>query len=177
MRLRLLRDSPSVFASVGRTGGPALDPIADRQLPGSSAPKLTLSLASTLCEVISRMTRGSPTAPYGWAVSRCLELEEFDKVACRVLDQDSSTGATFAQAAPELRAGAPQADDEVIQLFRHDHDAIPAAWLRLAARLPDFDPELGALALSGHIFYRRFLSPTPFPKSRVADSVDSVLSA
>jgi len=47
--------------------------------------------------------------------------------------------------------------------------------VRLAELDPSFDPELGAMALSGPIFYCRFLSPAPFPRSRVAELVDSVL--
>jgi AcrR family transcriptional regulator len=39
----------------------------------------------------------------------------------------------------------------------------------------DFDPELGALALSGPIFYCRLLSPTPFPRKNVEKLVDLVL--
>ena len=50
-----------------------------------------------------------------------------------------------------------------------------AEGVRLGELDPHFDPELGALMLSGPIFYRRFLSPAPFPKARAAELVDSVL--
>jgi len=39
----------------------------------------------------------------------------------------------------------------------------------------DFDPELGALVLSGPIFYRRLMSPTPFPQADVPALVDFAL--
>ena len=40
---------------------------------------------------------------------------------------------------------------------------------------PDFDPDLAALALSGPIFYCRFLASEPFPRAKVAELVDLVL--
>src|SRR6185369_3131409 len=39
----------------------------------------------------------------------------------------------------------------------------------------DFDPDLASLVLSGPIFYCRLMSPTPFPRKKVADLVNFVL--
>ena len=39
----------------------------------------------------------------------------------------------------------------------------------------DFDAELAALALSGPIFYRRCMSPKPFPVADIPDLVDLIL--
>jgi TetR/AcrR family transcriptional regulator, regulator of autoinduction and epiphytic fitness len=47
--------------------------------------------------------------------------------------------------------------------------------VKLGELAADFDPELGALALSGPIFYCRLMTPTPFSQRKVEKLVDLVL--
>jgi AcrR family transcriptional regulator len=47
--------------------------------------------------------------------------------------------------------------------------------IKLGELAADFDPELGALVLSGPIFYCRLMSPNPFPQEKVVKLVDLVL--
>jgi TetR/AcrR family transcriptional regulator of autoinduction and epiphytic fitness len=70
-----------------------------------------------------------------------------------------------------------------IALFLHHYSAARRQTLvgllrdgiKLGELAANFDPELGALALSGPIFYCRLMTPTPFPRKKVEKLVDLVL--
>jgi AcrR family transcriptional regulator len=70
-----------------------------------------------------------------------------------------------------------------VALFLHNYSAtrrqalvgLLEAGVKVGDLAADFDSELGALVLSGPIFYCRLLSPVPFPQEQVVALVDFVL--
>lgn len=70
-----------------------------------------------------------------------------------------------------------------VRTFLHDYSTARRQTLvrllqegvALGELAPDMDPELAALALSGPIFYCRFMTAAPFPKAEVVPLVDLIL--
>jgi len=90
-------------------------------------------------------------------------------------------GSRIARVMPALIEAAERHPE--VRAFLHDYSATRRRTLvhllqegaNLGELPPDFDPELAALALSGPIFYRRFMTPAPFPREKVAQLADLVL--
>ena len=90
-------------------------------------------------------------------------------------------GSRVARVMPALIEAAEHHPE--VRAFLHDYSAARRGTLvalleegvRSGALDPGLDPELASLALSGPIFYRRFMTPAPFPKEQVAQLIDLVL--
>jgi AcrR family transcriptional regulator len=90
-------------------------------------------------------------------------------------------GSRIARIMPALVEAAEHHQE--VRTFLHDYSTARRHTLvrlleegaALGELAPDVDPELAALALSGPIFYCRFMTAAPFPKARVVPLVDLVL--
>jgi len=90
-------------------------------------------------------------------------------------------GSLIARIMPALVEAAEHHPE--VRTFMHDYSAARRRTLvrlleegaALGELAPDVGPELAALALSGPIFYRRFMTAAPFPKAEVAPLVGLIL--